>query len=95
MITEVPAYDKIEIARMLLQVSVFDFIQPGIDTGDIGLDRALLAALYHKDEMSVEKRKTEIRLALAWRNVEYARYEIFNAKNPDYSEVSEYKEILT
>lgn len=70
-----------------MQVSVFDFIQPGINTDDIGLDRALLAAIYHPDEMTVEKRKAEMRLAIAWKNVEYAKYEIFNIRNADYTKV--------
>lgn len=71
----------------IFQISVFDFCQPGINTDDIGLDRALLAAIYHKDEMNVQKRKAEMRLAIAWKNVEYARLEIFNITNADYTKV--------
>lgn len=72
-------------------MSVFDFIQPGINTDDIGLDRALLSAIYHPDEMTVEKRKAEMRLAIAWKNVDYARYEIFNIRNTDYTKVQQNK----
>jgi len=36
---------------------------------------------------NISKRKAQMRLALAWNRVDYARDEIFNSNNPDYIEV--------
>ena len=74
-----------------LQVSAFDFIQTGINTDDIGLDRAILSALYHKEDMDLDKRKAQLKLALAWNRVDYARDEIFSLNNPDLQKVSSCK----
>mgnify|MGYP001794006273 FL=1 len=74
-----------------LQVSAFDFIQTGINTDDIGLDRAILSALYHKEDMDLDKRKAQLKLALAWNRVDYARDEIFSLNNPDLQKVSNCK----
>lgn len=67
---------------------MFDFIQSGLSSEEVGLDRAILAALYDNDNMDLSKRKAQMRLALAWNRVDYARDEILDTNNLDYKDVS-------
>lgn len=63
---------------------------------DYGLDKAILSALFPKSILSrstdvdaiIVKRKAQMRLALAWNRVDYARDDILNPTNADYKKVS-------
>ena len=69
---------------------MFDFIRSGASSDDIGLDRAILSALHHKDVMDISRMKAQMRLALSWGSVDYARDDILNVNNPNYKKVNLY-----
>jgi len=76
---------------------VVDFTQASSSfISDYGLDKAILSALFPKSILSkstdvdaiIVKRKAQMRLALAWNRVDYARDDILNPINADYKKVS-------
>jgi len=78
---------------------VVDFTQASSSfTSDYGLDKAILSALFPKSILSsstdpneiIVKRKAQMRLALAWNRVDYARDNILNPTNADYKTVSDF-----
>ncbi|XP_067935485.1 transient receptor potential cation channel subfamily M member-like 2 [Watersipora subatra] len=85
-----PTQDMLESLRKIAHqhklITVFDFTHQGSSSDDLGLDRAILSALHDKDTMDISKMKAQMRLALAWGRVDYARDDILNVSNTDYND---------
>lgn len=67
---------------------MFDFIHAGANSDENGLDRAILSALHQKGNLDVSRMKAQMRLALSWGRVDYARDDILNVNNAHYHAVS-------
>ncbi|XP_067945042.1 transient receptor potential cation channel subfamily M member-like 2 [Watersipora subatra] len=75
-------------------ISVFDLQQLATDSNEIGLDMAILSALYHPDDLDISKMKAQTRLAIAWARVDYARNELFNIRSQHYHALMEERGFL-
>ncbi|XP_067945050.1 transient receptor potential cation channel subfamily M member-like 2 [Watersipora subatra] len=65
-------------------ISVFDLNQLGIDSDEIGLDRAILSALYREVDLDISKMKAQMRLAISWNQADYASEKIFDIHGNRY-----------
>ncbi|XP_067945054.1 transient receptor potential cation channel subfamily M member-like 2 [Watersipora subatra] len=82
------------IASYHKYISVFDLNQLGIDSDEIGLDRAIISALYHKDNLDISKMKAQMKLAISWNRADYARDEIFDVHGRLYRQFMKEKTFL-